>query len=156
MKVSAQFHFQNTTKSDVSLLRRWRDIGYIRLRSEHQALDQVSEYNLSLTTIAETLNPGLDLKESDFVNLRPGEEYTELRSFTFPFHKVGRPFAGKLVSDGIHSVTVRVAVWPGTTEQAISLQQALGGSTIMTNPVWSNPVRIEVRSDTPAGSCPTE
>ena len=154
MLVSARFRYSNRSGATVMVLRQPHSIDYVKFRPEHAAPSEKPEYTMSLTAVLPPFGDGVDV--GDFVKLAPGESFNVPASFNFPFHKRGRPPAGSLVEDGAYLVSVHVSVWPGTLDQAEKVRSRLGGLPISVQPVWSQPERIEIRSDSPVVFCGVE
>jgi len=92
--------------------------------------------------------------KADFMRLRPNGRVEQRFSTGFFFRKPGNKTGSGLPPDGDYRVSFQVSFWPDTEEKAIAIAKALGKVPIWTWFLWTEPIRIEVRSASPAEVCP--
>src|SRR6266849_2336430 len=143
IRIAARLRYANMSKVPVLLFRQSHNVESIRLRLiDNPAGDKKGEYNISNSTILGDLNVTPHYSEQDFVRLTPGGIYSEQIVFSFPFQRLGRKYAGDLPTDGGYWLSINVSIWPGTLGEATDLKAKFSNATILTQPVWSKPVRI--------------
>jgi len=153
--------FENRSRRDVFLLRQPHTRGTIRLLAVNPDLQGKSAYTFSAPLVVGPNVIGSDAHEvqhytkDDFVRLRPKETYTELWSFGFPFPKLGNTNREKLglPLDGDYWASVQIGVWHDSVDEASRIGRTLGKVQVWTKSLWSEPIRIQVRSDAPAQAC---
>ena len=152
IQLSGKFDYQNLSKSSVLLLRHSHYVESVRLIAENPIVAEKRQYLLSINTVTETLAPALAFSRSDFIQLGQNERFSELKSFTFPFRKLGKTSSGDIPPDGNYTISALVTTWPDSVEEAERIGKFLG-TPISIQPLWSPPLRIEIRSGTQEQSC---
>jgi hypothetical protein len=145
--------FENKAKVPLLLLRQAPEYHGFQMRSINPALSEHPLYE-SYPTIVHPMAPeSRSYKQSDFIQLRPTEQHTEPASFSVFYRKPGGNPAMRLPSDGSYSLRFRISIWHDSSEEAARAARALGAVAIWTSYLWSEPIRVDVRSATPTEAC---
>jgi hypothetical protein len=156
--IVGQLRYQNVSQVPVLLLRKRHSVESIRLQPINpRPGSKEKEHRISISSDLGDLNAKAPSSEKDFVRLPVGGAYTERTVFSLPFQKARRKYSGDLAADGAYWLSIDVSIWPGTMEEAADLKKTKFKNTdVLTQPLWSKPVRIEIRSDAPTQSCDPE
>lgn len=127
-------------------------VEYVRLISANATVAGKRQYTLHINTVTETSAPASAFSRSDFIRLGQNERFSELKSFTFFYRKLGKIVAGNIPTDGNYTVSAFVTMWPDSVDEAKRISKSLG-TAISIEPLWSPPLQIEIRSGTLEQSC---
>jgi hypothetical protein len=154
IRVTGGIVFENRSKSSLLLLRRPPEYHGFRMRPVSPTPYDPSVYESYPTIIHPTAPIAYSYLESDFIRLRPNEQHMEPNfSFGVFYRKPGGDPGLRLPAEGDFWLSFRVSVWHDSAEEAARAAKALGTISIWTPYLWSEPIKVEVRSTTPVEVC---
>jgi len=153
IRVVGMLMYENRLRRPILLLREPHSRGAIRLRPINPDLAERPEFTASPLTILPNVAEARRYGANDFVSLRPTGTYTEPYKFGFFFRKPVNKNELGLPPDGDYWASVQISVWPELPGEALRIGRELGNLEIWTAPLWSEPIRIQIRSDSPAQTC---
>jgi len=149
----AEIVFENTAKHPLLLLRQPAEFHGFVMRPINPSLSGNKPYE-SYVTLVHPMRPDFaGYRKIDFIRLRPREQHTEPWSAGVLYKLPGNSSATPLAADGDYWLSFKVSIWHDSAEDAVRAAKALGKTPIWTPYLWSEPIRIEVRSATPTEVC---
>jgi hypothetical protein len=151
IRVAGEIAFENAAKHPILLLRQRAEFHGFMMRPINPSLSVHTPYESYVTIVH--AKPDFGYRKIDFVHLRPREQYTESWSAGVLYNVPGNDSTTPLVADGDYLLSFKVSIWHDSEEDAVRAAKALGKTPIWTPFLWSEPIRIEVRSATPTEVC---